>query len=142
MSKSSQSKEDEGACRLDYSAQNGSKLQWLMGLILSSIFSLVYLITPTYFILALICAIFQYPSKNIALVFASPILVSALFTKPTHGSPALFRLLRPILSYFSYEEILECSTEKLFQSNRPYIIATQPHGVVRVISENVFRFSN
>jgi 2-acylglycerol O-acyltransferase 2 len=35
-----------------------------------------------------------------------------------------------MLSYFQYEEILECSTETLFKSNRPYIIASQPHGVV------------
>jgi hypothetical protein len=126
-----ENKNDGGACKLDYSSQNSNTMQWLMGLILASIFSLVYIITPTYFILAFLCAIFQFPSKNAALIFSSPILISALLTKPVHGSPRLFLFLRPILSYFSYEEILECSTEKLFQSDRPYIIATQPHGVVR-----------
>mmetsp|Transcript_13059 Transcript_13059/g.18715 ORF Transcript_13059/g.18715 Transcript_13059/m.18715 type:complete len:318 (-) Transcript_13059:115-1068(-) len=105
-------------------------MQWMLGMILSSVFSLVYLITPTYFIVATVCAIFQYPTRTMSFAFASPILFSALFTKPMNGSPTLFRWLLPMLRYFSYEEILECSTENLFQSKRPYIIACQPHGVI------------
>ena len=105
--------------------------QWLLGMFLSSVFSVIYLLTPTYFILALVCVLFQYPSKTTAFVLASPIVFSALFTKPINGSPTLFRCLRPILHYFQYEEILECSNEELFQSNKRYIVASQPHGVVR-----------
>ena len=129
--KTSQAIKKDAPCSDPSYSYCSDSMQWILGMILSSVFSLVYLITPTYFILAAVCAIFQYPTRTISFAFASPILFSALFTKPMNGSPALFRWLLPMLHYFSYEEILECSTEKLFQSKRPYIIACQPHGVVR-----------
>lgn len=108
-----------------------SSLKWLHGLCLSSVFSLVYLLTPMYVLSSLILLCIQYPTRNIATIYAAPLIVSIIL--PSTAMPFLAMYMTSMLDYFEYEEILEISNEdalKLANSGKNYILAMQPHGVV------------
>jgi hypothetical protein len=110
-----------------------SYLRWWQGLIMSSVFSAVYLLTPIYNISALVTLCLQYPTRNFALIYASPLLLSILFP----STPMLFlaKYMEPMIDYFGYEEVAEISNETLIQKSKKgenFILAMQPHGVVRI----------
>lgn len=112
-----------------------STIRWFQGLCLSSIFSLVYLLSPTYIISAVIALVLQYPSKHAAFLYAAPLLVSIMV--PSKGMLWLANYMTPMLDYFHYEEVLELSNDealKLSTSGRKFIIAMQPHGVISFVS--------
>ena len=108
-----------------------STLRWLRGLFISSIFSLVYLLTPLYLVSSLVLLCLQFPSRNLSLLYAAPFLLSALI--PSTAMPFLAKYMTPMLDYFDYEEILETSKEEAIKSaneGKNFILAMQPHGVV------------
>ena len=120
-----------------------TSLRWWQGLFLSSIFSLVYLFTPSYIISSLILVCLQYPTRNISLVYATPLILSLLF--PSTGMPFLAKYMTPMLDYFAYEEILETSNEdaiKMANEGKNFILAMQPHGVVSKVFVCFHRPSN
>ena len=76
-----------------------------IGMAVSSVFSLCYILTPTWMLLSILMIVFQWPSLNMALLFASPILISAII--PSMASPYIVKRLTPMLNYFDYEQIIE-----------------------------------
>lgn len=112
-----------------------SSLRWWQGFSISAIFSVVYLVTPVYSISTLIVLFMQYPTRNCAIAWSAPLLLSILFPSTPMGF--LAKYMRPMLDYFSYEEILEISNQETLKSvngGKNYIIAMQPHGVVSFCS--------
>jgi hypothetical protein len=108
-----------------------SALRWLLGLILSSVFTFSYFLAPTYAVLSLFAIILQWPSLTGAFLFASPIIISALI--PPLPSPWLLSKLSPILDYFQYEQIMETSpidVRENMRKGKSYMLAVQPHGVL------------
>ena len=108
-----------------------TSLRWWQGFFLSSIFSLVYLFTPSYIISSLTLVCLQYPTRNISLMYATPLILSLIF--PSTGMPFLAKYMTSMLDYFAYEEILETSNEdaiKMANEGKNFILAMQPHGVV------------
>jgi len=103
-------------------------------MIVASIFSLVYLFAPAYIITSLIAIICQYPSRNAAILYALPLIVSAII--PSFGAPCLAGVLSPMLDYFDYHEEFETSNEQFRDEARKgkrYIVAVQPHGVISFV---------
>jgi hypothetical protein len=108
-----------------------SLTRWWQGLLISSIFSVVYLVTPMYIISSLLLLCVQYPTKQFAYIYASPMILSMII--PSMQMTFLANYMRPMLDYFSYEEICEISNEEcitLTNSGKSFILAMQPHGVV------------
>lgn len=128
-------------------AHSSSSIRWFVGMIMASFFCLVYLLTPLYMITALMAVLFGCPSRLLALIFSSPILLSMAF-KPV-ASPWIVGLLTPMLDYFEFEQILETkpvdARQKILDGTN-YIIGVQAHGVISfcgicsaIHSEPVFR---
>lgn len=112
-----------------------SIFRWLQGLIIASIFSVVYLASPAYIISAIGALIFQFPSGKYALIYATPLLIS--IATPSRAMPWLANYMKPMLDYFGYEEILEMSNEealKLANNGKKFIFGMQPHGVISFVS--------
>lgn len=108
-----------------------STWRFFLGMLVASVFSLTYVITPLYIIAALSSLIFQFPSRTFAYCFAAPLFVSVL-VKPI-PCPALIAMLSPMLDFFEYEQIVESSpvdVVKAMLEGKKYIIACQPHGVI------------
>lgn len=115
--------------------QGISFFRWLQGLLISSIFSVVYLLTPLYIISAVIALCLQYPCKHAAYLYGAPLIISIL--TPSRQMPFLANYMTSMLDYFDYEEVLEISNEeciKMANEGRKFIIAFQPHGVVSFCS--------
>lgn len=114
-----------------------STLRWIQGLSIASIFSVVYLLTPTYMLTAIVALCFQYPSRNMAFLYAAPIFISTFMTKcrPMLG---LADYMRSMLDYFDYEEVMEISNEEILHltntKQKKFILAMQPHGVISFVS--------
>ena len=138
-----------------------SAFRWLRGLCISSVFSLVYLITPLYiltcsfFVLLRVLQFFTTASTTATAttpsntdsssfsgsdvlfsLFVAPAVVS--FCVPAIGMPWLANYMKPMLDYFDYEEILEISNEELSnkrtqEESKRYILALQPHGVISFV---------
>ena len=111
-----------------------AQLQWFLGMGVSSVFSLVYLVAPTYVLTALLALICQYPTRHAAWLYALPMLISAAI--PSRGVPWMAPLLRPMLRYFDYHEIFEYSDDDFrrdAQRGKRYIVAVQPHGVISFV---------
>ena len=101
---------------------------------ISSVFSLVYIVSPSYMLSSVVLLILRYPSRNAAVAYAAPLIFSAFFTS-ARGMPGLARYMKPMLDYFDYEEAFEITDDELRErgaEGKRYIIATQPHGVVRM----------
>jgi len=112
-----------------------STLRWIQGLIISSIFSVVYLFTPAYCTSAIVILVLQFPCRHAAFLYAAPLMISIL----TPCRPMLFLAdyMTAMLDYFDYEEVLEISNDdciKLADSGRKFILAFQPHGVISYCS--------
>lgn len=106
-----------------------------LGFVTASIFSLAYLIAPLYIIASLL--LFAIKPSVSSLVFALPLIVSAIL--PPVQSPWLLQhpLLRSMLSYFDFEEIFEvpddeflAQIDNLKKKNPSFILCGQPHGVL------------
>ena len=106
-----------------------SLFRWLLGLGLSSIFTLAYFLSPLYILLAIAAISLQWSTGSI--LFALPIVVSALV--PPIPSPWLLKRMSPMLDYFEYEQIIEekpIDVRQNMRAGKPYILAVQPHGVL------------
>jgi len=103
--------------------------QWLLGMVVASMFSLAYLLVPVYLLSATAALVSQYPSTKFSLIFALPMLTS-IFVKPRASLFAL-RLIRPMLDYFDYEAIY--LDDSIRSSGKNYIFAAQPHGVLSFV---------
>jgi len=102
-------------------------LQWFIGGVMATCFSMVYFVTPFYM---LSCLAFAFViSWKHALVYAAPLIVSAIL--PPMGSPMVLRLLTPMLNYFEYEEIHETNGfENIIDKGINYLLIVQPHGAI------------
>ena len=108
--------------------------QWILGMAVASVFSLVYLVAPTYVLTALLSLLLQYPTRRAALLYAAPMLLSAAI--PSSRAPWMAPLLRPMLRYFDYHEEFEYTDAELRRdatTGKRYIIAMQPHGVISYV---------
>lgn len=107
-------------------------LRWFQGLLLASIFSLSYILTPIY-LLASIASFIALPF-HYALLFSLPIIISSII--PAQPSRTLVGKLSPMLDYFEYEESFAESNEEIrarVSSGRRFILAFQPHGVISFV---------
>jgi hypothetical protein len=109
-----------------------SSYRWFLGMMVASLFSMIYFVAPFYMFTALLAILFRFPSAQVAWIYASPIFVSA-FTKPV-PMPIIFKFLRPILDYFDYEEIFELSPvdvrKEILENGKNYLCVFQPHGAL------------
>lgn len=109
-----------------------STLQWLKGMMIASVFSLVYLFTPMYMLASTTCLLLRYPSTTWSIAIAFPMLLSILIKPIT--CPWIVQRLTPMLDYFQYEEIIEHKSvnarQELVKGRRNYILTVQPHGVI------------
>ena len=107
--------------------------QWILGMTISSIFSIAYLLIPIYLLSAIATLIMRYPSTNSSILYALPMLISIVI--PPQPSRFVLRLLRPMLDYFDFESIH--LDEKNIRSNMAngtnYLFAAQPHGVLSFV---------
>lgn len=113
-------------------SQTISTRRWLLGMIQASVFSLVYVLAPPYILSAILAVCFQYPSKNVAWIYAGPLILS-YFSKPLKMENFIADYLKPMSDYFQFESIAEISDDELRESlkeKKNYILATQPHGVI------------
>ncbi|KAL9180288.1 hypothetical protein ACHAXT_008258 [Thalassiosira profunda] len=108
-------------------------LPWLLGMAVASTFSIAYLLIPTYLISATAALILRYPSTKASLVYALPMLLSII--TPPRFSPLAIRVIRPLLSYFDYEEIHtdEKNVRSSMAKGKRYLFAAQPHGVLTFV---------
>ena len=104
--------------------------RWFVGMLIASTFSLVYIVAPIY-IMSAVLSFLILPLKQ-ALFFSFPILLSAAI--PAMDGPWLVGMLTPMLDYFQYEEHYEQTNEELREmlqgSDRRFLLAFQPHGVI------------
>lgn len=111
-------------------------LRWFTGMMIASVFSLVYLFTPLYMITAVACLVLRFPSTTWSFLIASPLILSMLF-KPI-PSKWLLRHMTPVLDYFDYEQIVETSPidgrKEMLENGKNFILAVQPHGVIPFVS--------
>lgn len=100
----------------------------------ASVFSLVYLVAPTYIITSVIAIICQYPTRHAAILYALPMMISAII--PSFGAPGLAKILSPMLDYFDYHEEFETTNDEFREDakkGKRYIVAVQPHGVISFV---------
>ncbi len=112
-----------------------STFRWFQGLLIASIFSVVYLVSPAYIISSILALLFQFPNGKYALIYATPLLLSIV--TPSKFMPWLADYMKPMLDYFDYEEVLEYTNEeavKAANSGKKFIFGMQPHGVVSFVS--------
>lgn len=108
-----------------------SPVQWYLGLVIASIFSLAYFVVPFYLLSAIILLVIGYPSYYHALLFASPLIISGLI--PPIPLPWIVKRMTPINHYFDYEEIHEVSPINVIEEIRKgtnYLAVYQPHGTI------------
>jgi len=108
--------------------------RWLQGLAIASFFSIIYIASPLYILTTIGALIYQYPTRNVSLIYAIPFVVSILI--PAKGAIWAADFMGPMLDYFDYQEILETSNEELLKKSQTknYIVAMQPHGVISFTS--------
>ena len=116
------------------STRDVSRFRWFVGMCIASVFSLVYLVAPVYILTCIISLAFQYPTRNIAIGYSLPMIVSAIV--PSISTPRLSWLLNPMLDYFDYNEEFELDNEAFrveAAKGKRFIIAIQPHGVISFV---------
>lgn len=109
--------------------QNVSTARWLQGMACSSVFTVTYMFGPIYILGS--AALLACRPSMFSFYFASPMLLSALL--PPVTSPYIVSLLRPMLDYFEYEQIIETSPVDVRQKildGTTYLFPAQPHGVL------------
>lgn len=105
--------------------------RWLQGMLISSVFSIAYVAAPAYVLAAIPAIVFRWPSFRSAALFATPVILSAIF--PAVTMPWLIKRMGPVLDYFDYEEIIETKpvdVRDLLRDGKTFIVAAQPHGVL------------
>lgn len=106
--------------------------QWITGLLMASVFSLVYFLAPFYMLTAMMALLFNYPNRILAWLYAMPLFVSALV--PATASPWLLSRLTPMADYFDYEEIHETSPRDVWtevkEGKANFLVVKQPHGAL------------
>ncbi|KAI2501357.1 Diacylglycerol acyltransferase [Fragilaria crotonensis] len=115
------------------SENSKSVWRWFHGMLLASIFSVVYIVSPMYMLVSLLSFI-VLPIRT-SILLSLPIIVSALI--PSKGAPKLVGYLAPMLDYFDYEESFEESYDKIrerLKTGRRFILAFQPHGVISFVA--------
>ena len=109
---------------------NSSPLRWVRGMIYASIFTLSYILAPSYILSAIIALLLRFPNGNISFLYSLPLLISIM--TPARPMPHVVGLLTPMLDYFQFEQIIE--DEETLRMNldkgKNYILAAQPHGVL------------
>ena len=106
-------------------------LSWWIGLGVASVFSLSYFFAPGYMLASLLMLLFRYPSVEWAWFVSAPIFISAIL--PPFSGAWSWRMIRPILDYFEYEEIREnkpIDVRKEILNGKNYLCIFQPHGVI------------
>lgn len=109
-------------------------LEWLLGFLIASLFSLAYILTPIY-CLACPMSFFLYETWQSALLLSLPLLISILLP-PMASTTIVSTWLKPMLSYFQYQESLAQSNAELLdyaQNHRKFILCFQPHGVISYV---------
>lgn len=108
-----------------------SSFRWFVGMICAALFSGVYFVAPFYMVTSLLALLFRFPSLPWAALYSSPLLVSALI--PSLTLPSVVLLLKPMLDYFEFEEIIEESPVDVvheIRQGRNYLCVCQPHGAL------------
>jgi hypothetical protein len=104
--------------------------RWLLGMAMATTFSFVYFVSPTYMISAVLCLLFQYPTMEWSFVIAAPLILSVL-SKPQRLD---CRFLKPMADYFDFETAFEITDDEIREllktTDKRFILASQPHGVV------------
>jgi len=111
-----------------------SKIRWLLGFAIASLFSITYILTPLYITTFIFLIVLRYPPSTF-LLFGAPLLLSAAI--PSRGLPWIAKYMTPMLDYFNYSEYHECTNDDLrvmMGDGKKIIIAMQPHGVVSFCS--------
>lgn len=106
-----------------------STLRWLQGMGCSSVFTLTYMLGPMY-VLGSAAFLLLRPCM-FSFYVAIPMLLSAVL--PPVASPYVVSLMSPMLDYFEYEQIIECSpvdVRRNILNGKTYLIPAQPHGVL------------
>ena len=106
--------------------------QWFTGLVMASLFSLVYFIAPFYMLTAMVVLLFNYPNRLLAWLYVTPLFVSAVV--PSTASPWILQQLVPMADYFDYQEIHETTPRDVWtevkEGTSNFLIVKQPHGVL------------
>jgi 1-acyl-sn-glycerol-3-phosphate acyltransferase len=107
-----------------------STIRWFQGMFCASIISFTYMFSPLYIVTSFLFLIWGYPSPDLSLVYAMPMIISILV--PSMASPKIVSYLAPMCDYFQFNAIEEDgeSIEKDLAKGKNYIIAIQPHGVI------------
>jgi hypothetical protein len=100
--------------------------RWLLGMFVTSIFTLAYLLVPVYLLSSAVALILL---RKASLIYAFPMLLS-IFVKPRASLLAL-RLISPMLDYFDFEAIY--LDDDMRSSGKNYIFIAQPHGVLSFV---------
>lgn len=122
--------------------------RYLVGLAQASIFSLVYLLTPIYFVSLIALAVYEFPYyyEKRLFYFSLPFLFSAIFTKPMALPNFVAEYLKPMSEYFQFESVHEISDGELrkdIKNGKNYILAATPHGVVSwIVMTSMCDFDN
>ena len=107
-----------------------SKGRWLVGMLMATTFSCVYFFAPIYMITTLVCLLCRYPTTQGSFILAWPLLLSIL-SKPKKMD---CRFLKPMADYFDFETAFELTDDDirdmLKKSDKKFILASQPHGVL------------
>jgi len=108
-------------------------LTWWLGFLTASLFSLTYILTPIYCI-ACPMSFFIYESWQTAFLFSLPLLISILLP-PMQSTTIVGSWLKPMLSYFQYQESLAQSNQEIMEyaKSRRFILCFQPHGVISYV---------
>ena len=104
--------------------------RYLLGMAMATTFACVYFFAPAYMITAILCLIFQYPNSQWSFTIAAPLILSVL-SKPMRLN---CQFLKPMADYFDFETAFEMTDddirELLKTTDKRFILASQPHGVV------------
>jgi hypothetical protein len=111
--------------------RKSNTFRWWLGLMVSSVFSMIYFITPLYILTALF-ALLRYPCERAVWLYVCPICVSSML-KPIKLRWIL-KLFRPMLDYFDYEEIVESYPvdvrKEVLENGKNYLTVFHPHGAL------------
>ncbi|CAB9499666.1 Diacylglycerol O-acyltransferase 2 [Seminavis robusta] len=107
-----------------------STARWLLGMAMATTFCCVYFFAPIYIITSILCLLFRYPTMEGSFVIAAPLILSIL-SKPKKLD---CRFLKPMADYFDFETAFEFTDadirEMLKTTDKRFILASQPHGVL------------
>ena len=139
---SSKDKSDDGidnALTSKKSNKDPSTLQYFIGMMMASMFTLAYVIGPISLPMAILF-LFFYPTNVTTWLFCAPVLISMIF--PPRQMPWLLNKMTPVLDYFQYDEVMEMSNEEWYDltvnKNKSIIFAAVPHGVVSCLEKATF----